>query len=165
MEIGLRNFTNDDLEELVKYANNSKIFANMTNQFPHPYTKEAGINFIQMVTSHSPTRVFAIEADGSFCGAAGVHPQEDIMRKNAELGYWVAEPYWGKGIATIVVLKMVDYGFANFDVNRIFARPYGPNIGSQKVLEKAGFSLEARLKKTIYKNDELLDELIYAIRK
>ena len=165
MQISLRKFTNDDLDILVKYANNSKISDNLTDQFPHPYTKESGANFIQMVTSHSPTRVFAIEFDGSFCGAAGVHPQEDIMRKNAELGYWIAEPYWGKGIATAAVLEIVEYGFQKFDVNRIFARPYGPNIGSRKVLEKAGFTLEATLKKTIYKNDELLDELIYAIRK
>jgi RimJ/RimL family protein N-acetyltransferase len=81
-----------------------------------------------------------------------------------ELGYWVAEPFWGKGIMTKAVLQMVDYGFKTFDITRIFARPFGTNIASQTVLEKAGFILEARLDKTLYKNGEFLDELIYAVR-
>ncbi|MBD3638732.1 MAG: GNAT family N-acetyltransferase [Crocinitomicaceae bacterium] len=165
MKLHLRPFTENDLEALVNLANNPKIAANLTDQFPYPYTREHGVRFIEMVTQHEPTRIFALEFEGDFCGAVGLHPQTDIMRKNAELGYWVAEPFWGKGIATHAIRRMIDYGFQNFDIVRIFARPYGPNIASQKVLEKAGFKLEARLSKTIYKNEEFLDELIYAIRK
>ena len=87
------------------------------------------------------------------------------MCKNAELGYWLAEPFWGKGIITYAIQEMVEYGFKTFDITRIFAIPFGTNIASQKALEKAGFILEARLNKTIFKNGEYQDELIYAIRK
>ena len=76
-----------------------------------------------------------------------------------------AEPFWGQGIMTKAVSKIVDYGFKNLDITRIFARPFGTNIGSQKVLEKAGFVLEGKFNATIFKNGEYLDELIYAVRK
>jgi len=82
-----------------------------------------------------------------------------------ELGYFLGEPFWGNGITTEAVRTIVEYGFKNFDITRIYARPYGNNTASQKVLEKAGFTLEARIEKNIYKNGEFLDELIYAVRK
>ena len=82
-----------------------------------------------------------------------------------ELGYWLAEPFWGQGIITRAIGQMVQYGFENFDITRIFARPFGTNIGSQKALKKAGFLLEARFEKTLFKNGQFLDELVYALRK
>ncbi|HRD40466.1 MAG TPA: GNAT family protein, partial [Bacteroidia bacterium] len=91
--------------------------------------------------------------------------QQDIMCKNAELGYWLSEEYWGNGIVPKVVSQLVDYGFRNFDITRIYARPFGNNPSSQRVLEKCGFKLEARIEKSIFKNGEFLDELIYAVRK
>jgi len=118
-----------------------------------------------MVSQHHPTQIFAIVIDGEAIGSIGLHPQCDIMEKNIELGYFLGEPFWGKGIITEAVKKMVAYGFQNFDVVRIYARPFGTNVASQKVLEKAGFSLEAKIEGNIYKNNEYLDELIYAIRK
>ena len=81
------------------------------------------------------------------------------------MGYWLAEPFWGKGIITGAVRQMLEYGFKTFDINRIFARPFGTNIASQKVLEKTGFVLEARFEKTFFKNGEYLDECVYAIRR
>ncbi len=165
MDFKLRPFTSEDVDSLMEYANNSKIAANLTDQFPHPYTRETGENFIKMAAEHSPPTIFAIDINGKASGGIGLHPQTDIHVKNAELGYWLAEPFWGQGIMTKAVTKMIDYGFKNLDINRIFARPFGPNIGSQKVLEKAGFVLEGRFEKTIYKNGEYLDELIYAVRK
>jgi RimJ/RimL family protein N-acetyltransferase len=118
-----------------------------------------------MASACNPARIFAIVVNGEAAGGIGLHPQPDIYRKNMELGYWLAEPYWGKGIATRAVVQMTAYGFDTFDIERIFARPYGHNTASQKVLEKAGFKLEAKLEKTIIKNGEMLDELIYAVRK
>lgn len=165
MQFKLRPFNISDIDSLVKYANNSKIAANLTNQFPHPYTKENGEAFIKMATQNIPIPIFAIDINGNASGGIGIHLQNDIHIKNAELGYWLAEPFWGKGIMTKAVTQMVDYGFKTFDITRIFARPYGTNIGSQKVLEKAGFILEGRFKNTIFKNGKYLDELIYAIRK
>jgi len=161
----LRPWTLDDLPNLVQYANNFEIAKNLMDRFPHPYTEEAGRKFISMAMQDNPTCIFAIDVNGEAVGAIGLHPQMDVYRKNAEMGYWLAQPYWGQGIMPQAVKQMVDYGFRSFDITRIFARPYGPNIGSQRVLEKAGFRLEARLEKTMFKNGEFLDELIYAVRK
>ncbi len=165
MDFTLRPWTFEDLDSLVKYANNYEIAKNLMDQFPHPYTVEAGKTFLSIVTKAQPPNILAIEVNGEAAGGIGIHPQADIQRKNAELGYWLAEPYWGKGIITKAILQMVDYGFQNWDINRIFARPFGSNLASQRVLEKAGFLLEARFEKTLFKNGLCLDELIYAIRR
>lgn len=137
----------------------------MTNQFPHPYTTSRGEHFIQTVSAQSPLHVFAIDVDGLAVGAIGIHPQHDIQCKNAELGYWLAQPFWNKGIISCAIPQMVAYGFKTWDIDRIFARPFGTNKASQKVLEKTGFKLEARLVNTLFKNGEFVDELIYAIRR
>ena len=155
----------DDLESLVQHANNFEVAKNLTDAFPHPYTEADGKAFITMATKADPIHIFAIEVEGKAVGGIGIHPQSDIMKKNAELGYWLGEPYWGKGIITRAIRQMVDFAFKTYDITRVYARPYGTNIGSQKVLEKNGFKLEARIEKNIFKNGEFLDELIYAIRK
>lgn len=165
MHFILRPFTINDLNSLVKYANNPKIANNLTDKFPYPYTKENGKKFIEFATKNTPTNIFAIDINGEACGGIGIHPQEDVHRKNAELGYWLGEPFWGNGIITKAIEQIADYGFKNFDITRIFARPYGTNFASQRVLEKAGFILEARFENTLFKNGEFKDELIYAIRR
>ena len=165
MDFTLRAWTTADLDSLVKFANNKNIAKFMMDQFPHPYTVEKGKAFIEFASQTSPLRLFAIDVSGQAVGGIGIHPLADIERKNAELGYWLGEPFWGKGIITKAVTEMIDYGFKNFDISRIFARPFGTNLASQKVLEKAGFTLEARLPKTFFKNDEYIDELIYSVRR
>lgn len=161
----LRKWHIADLENLVRYANNLNIATNLTNVFPHPYTDEHGKAFIAMAGSHDPIRIFAITQNDETIGGIGLHPQTDIYERNAELGYWLAEPFWGKGIMTHAIGEMVAYGFNHFDIDRIFARPFGSNIGSQRALEKAGFTLEAHLSKTLFKNGRYEDELIYAVRR
>lgn len=161
----LRPWTINDLESLVSFANNANIARFMTNTFPNPYCPENGKAFIEFATGALPQRIFAIEIDGKAAGGIGLHPQQDIQVKNMELGYWLAEPYWGKGIITKAITEMVEYGFKTFDITRIFARPFGTNIASQKALEKAGFVLEGRFEKILFKNGEYLDELIYAVRR
>ena len=165
MNFTLRPWKLSDLDSLVKYANNPKIAANLTNAFPHPYYRENGEAFIIMVMKYNPVQVFAIDIDGEACGGIGLHPQADVHEKNMELGYWLAEPFWGQGIVTSAVNQIVKYGFKTFDTYRIFARPFGTNIASQKLLEKAGFALECRFEKTIFKNGEYQDELFYAMRR
>jgi len=165
MQFRLRPFTIEDLDSLVKYANNYNIAKNLMDVFPYPYSTENGKAFIEMATKNSPPNILAVEVNGEAAGAIGLHPQTDIYKKNAELGYWLAELYWGKGIITEAIIQMVDYGFKNWDITRIYARPFGHNIASQKALKKAGLVLEARLEKTIFKNGEYYDELIYAIRR
>lgn len=161
----LRPWTMDDLDSLLLYGDNPKIARFMSDGFPHPYTLEKGIAFIENATKDSPLRIFAIDQGGVAVGGIGIHPQADIHRRNAELGYWLGEPFWGKGIITEAIIGIVDYAFKNFDIYRIFARPFSSNPASQKALIKSGFSLEAKFEKTIIKNDILLDEMIFAIRK
>jgi len=165
MDFTLRPWSYKDLDSLVQYANNYQIAKNMADQFPYPYTPEMGKTFIAFATQQQPYNILAIEINNEAVGGIGIHPQTDIQRKNAELGYWLAEPFWGKGIITNAVRQMVDYGFKNWDITRIFARPFGTNIASQRVLEKAGFVLEARFEKALFKNGVFIDELIYAIRR
>jgi [ribosomal protein S5]-alanine N-acetyltransferase len=165
MNFTLRPWTINDLDSLVKHANNKEIAKYMMDQFPHPYTLEKGKAFIEFATKDSPVHMFAIDVDGQAIGGIGIHPQSDIQSKNAELGYWLAEQYWGKGIVTKAVQQMITFGFENYNIDRIFARPFGTNKASQKVLEKAGFILEAKFENTFFKNGEYLDELIYAVRR
>ena len=164
MNVKLRPWRETDLDALVRYAGNPKISANLTDAFPHPYSREDGQRFIAMATSHNPVRIFAIEADGGFVGGIGVHPQQDVYRANAELGYWVAEPFWGRGIATSAIRQIIPVAFSLEGIRRLYARPFGSNVASQRVLEKCGFVLEARLRETFLKRGEFLDELIYAVR-
>lgn len=165
-EFRLRPWKKEDLSSLVKYADNRSIAQNMTDMFPHPYSEADGLAFIEFAARSAPAHIFAVEVDGEAAGGIGIHPQHDIHRKNAELGYWLGEPFWGMGIISRSIQQAVDFAFRNYDeIDRIFARPFGSNTASQKVLEKNGFALEARFEKTLIKNGELQDELIYALRR
>lgn len=161
MDYILRPWRSSDLDSLVKYADNYNVAKWLTNQFPHPYTYESGKGYIEMVGKDNPTRVFAIEIEGEAAGSIGIFPQTDIHEKSAEIGYWLSEKYWRNGIMSSAVRDIVKYGFDTFDIVRVYAKPFSTNVRSQKVLEKAGFTQEARLKKALYKNGELMDELIY----
>lgn len=165
MEFKLRPFALSDLPTLVKHANNFNISKNLTDKFPHPYFEENGRAFIEMTMAMQPISVFAITVENEVAGGIGLHPQSDIQRLNAELGYWVAEPFWGNKIAPRAIAQIVDWGFKNLEIDRIFARPFGSNLASQRVLEKSGFQLEARFEKTLIKNGVLEDELVYAVRR
>lgn len=161
----LRNLEVEDAEVFAQNANNPLIACNLTDAFPHPYGLEDAQRFIAMARSHDPTRIFTIDINGQACGGMGIHPQSDIMRKNAELGYWLAEPWWGKGIVSSLIPEMISYAFDTFDIDRIYARPFGSNLASQKVLTKAGFVLEAHILGNIAKWDRVEDELIYGFRR
>jgi RimJ/RimL family protein N-acetyltransferase len=161
----LRPWRPDDLQDLVLHANDRVIADNLTNTFPHPYSEEDGLAFLNRFRNDTPVRVFAIVVEGHAVGSIGVFPQDDIFHRNAELGYWLAAPYRGRGIVPAAIRQMVDYAFLRWPLTRIFARPFGSNKASQRALEKAGFTLEARLPGTIEKNGRIEDELIYAVRR
>lgn len=122
-------------------------------------------SFLNFATSSKSILYFAIEINGKAIGGIGVSKKTDIMRKNAELGYWLSEEYWGQGIMTKAINEIVKLAFETFDIIRIYATPFETNFASHHILEKTGFKLEARFKKIVLKNGELLDELVYAIRK
>lgn len=165
MDFKLRPWKITDIDSLLENANNPEISKFMTDAFPYPFTAEDAKKFIEYAMSQYPVHFFAIEVKDLAVGGIGVHPQTDIMKKNAELGYWLGQNYWGNGIVSKAINEMVVYAFRTFDITRIYARPYSTNLKSQHVLEKNGFVLEARIEKNIFKNGEFLDELIYAVRK
>lgn len=165
MDIALRLWSPGDLAQLVKHGDNRNIAAHMADGFPSPYTPDEGEKFIRRATGDDPTKIFAIVYHQEVIGSIGIFPDTDIHRKNAAIAYWIAEPFWGKGVASEAIRKIVHYGFSTFDIIRIYAKPFGTNRASQRALEKAGFKLEATLEKTIFKNGTLLDEMIYSIRR
>ena len=164
-EFRLRAWNKNDLKNLVEYANNWNVAKNLTDKFPFPYSEINGMTFIDFATKDIPIHIFAIDIDEQAVGGIGIHPQEDIHRKNAELGYWLAEPFWGQGIISRAINQMIKFAFETYEIDRIFARPFGTNIPSQRALEKNDFILEGKFEKVLIKDGELLDELIYAIRR
>ena len=161
----MRPFTLVDLPSLVKHANDPTVAANLTDAFPHPFTEESGRMFLNDAMKDVPLRR-CIAIDGACCGAIGLHTKADLWRSNMELGYWLAKEHRGKGIITEAIERMVRLGFERFpEVTRIYATPFGSNIASQRALEKAGFTLEAKLIGTLVKNGRVEDEWIYAVRR
>ena len=165
MIIKIRKWQLSDVDNLVRFANNKEISDNLADAFPFPYTKEFGLKFITRVSNEVPTKIFAITIGNSAIGSIGIFPDQDIYRKNGAIAYWIAEPYWGKGIATSAIEQIVAYGFDHLELTRIYAKPFGTNMGSQRVLEKVGFQLEATIPEAVFKNGKYLDEKIYGIRK
>ncbi|HMB61671.1 MAG TPA: GNAT family protein [Eudoraea sp.] len=163
--ITLRGFREEDATSLVPLCNNRNIWKNVRDAFPHPYTLKDARAFIKTATSSTPREIFAVTFDDQLVGCIGIHPQDDVYRFTAEVGYWIGEPFWGLGIATRALRLVVSYGFEKLGVMRIFAGCFDFNAASQKVLLKAGFSKEAILKKTVFKNQQFCDEIRYAILK
>lgn len=160
--VTLRTPRMSDKDKLVELGNNKKVHDNLTDDFPHPYTEEDAIKFITDASNEKPCRRFAIEEDGVYVGNIGLHPQRDIYRYNAELGYFVGEPFWNKGIATKAVKIATRYAFEVLDIKRIYAGVFAYNPYSARVLEKCGYEFEGTFKSGLYKNGAFHDELRYA---
>ena len=163
MEFTLRPWKKEDLEFVAKNAGDKEITGNMSDAFPDSVEKWA--KFLEYVVGNNDILYLAIDINGEAVGGIGVKPMDDIYRKNAEMGYWLAKKYWGKGIITQAIKLMVKKAFETFNIDRISATPFETNIASHKVLEKAGFILEARFAKKVVKNGNELDELVYVIKK
>lgn len=161
--VTLRPLVISDADAIASMGNNAKIAGFMRDVFPHPYELENAFAFINNVKDFNPTRVFAIIADGVHVGCCGIFPKEDVYRMNAEIGYWLGEEYWGKGIATEAAKLISTYGFETLGMKRIYASVFSPNKASAKVLEKAGFTYEGTHRQSVYKNGEYLDELFYGL--
>jgi [ribosomal protein S5]-alanine N-acetyltransferase len=159
----IRDWHKGDEASLVRHANNHKIWQNVRDAFPSPYTTADAEDWIDKAGSDDPITSFAIEVDGAAVGGIGVVLQGDIFRRSAEIGYWLGEEYWGRGIVTEAVKVFTEWAFANFDLCRIYAGVFEWNPASARVLEKAGFEFEGRMKKAVTKEGRTGDELIYAI--
>lgn len=167
MDIAIRKWKIDDAEQLKNALNNEKILNNLRDGIPYPYTIEDAKEFITQ-TLNAPVNSqysWAITADNKVIGSIGIFRKDNIHCYTAEMGYYIAEEYWGKGIMTKAVKEACDYIFEKTDIIRIFAEPFAHNIASCKVLEKAGFKLEGILRNNAIKNNKILDMKMYSIIK
>ena len=137
----------------------------MTDAFPHPYGEKEAMGFLEMIKRNTSAAIFAIDMDGEAIGSIGLHPQSDIYRLNAELGYWLAEPYWGKGLMLEAIQLIIQWAWENLDITRVYAVPFVDNVNSARVLEKANFKKEAVIQECLIKDGKIQDQLIYAIRR
>ncbi|MBV8454672.1 MAG: GNAT family N-acetyltransferase [Deltaproteobacteria bacterium] len=162
-QIILRAWRNSDVSSLVRYANNRKIWINLRDIFPHPYTQAEAEKWIAICESNQgPTANFAIELQSEAIGGIGCRLLDDVNCKTAEIGYWLGEPFWGRGIATAALRQTTEYTFQTFSLERLQASVFEWNPASARVLEKAGYVLEGRLRRSIFKDGRLADSLLYA---
>jgi RimJ/RimL family protein N-acetyltransferase len=159
----LRPWRGSDVPSLVKYANNPNIARQLRDRFPHPYTAADARQFIQSIAQARPTTSFAIAVDGEAVGGAGFAPGADVERYSAEVGYWLAEPFWGQGITVEAVRLVSDYAFTTCNMLRLFALPFADNAQSIRVLEKAGYTREATLRASSVKHGVARDQALYAL--
>jgi [ribosomal protein S5]-alanine N-acetyltransferase len=161
-ELQVRSWRKSDLDALLRHANNSKIAANLRDQFPHPYTRRDAIEYLDFVRDQKPERSFALHFDGEAIGGLGFQIGVDIARMSAEMGYWLGEPYWGRGLATRAAAAASEWAFVEYKLTRVFALVFSHNAPSIRVLEKAGFQQEGILRRSAIKNGTVLDQLIFA---
>jgi RimJ/RimL family protein N-acetyltransferase len=162
-EIKIRRLELSDQLQLTKLADNSDISNNLRDSFPNPYKEKDAQSFIYMTLQQNPVTSFGVEYNENLCGVISLILQTDIYRKSAEIGYWIGEPYWGKGIATQAVSQIVKYGFETLNLIRIYAGIIEYNTASMRVLEKSGFKKEGISLKAISKKDKIWDEHRYYI--
>jgi RimJ/RimL family protein N-acetyltransferase len=158
----IRSYSPDDVPAVARHADNPRVAANLRDRFPHPYTEDHAREWIGHCLEQRPERNFAIATAREVIGGIGLELQQDVHRRSAEIGFWLAEPYWGQGIMTRVLRAMTDYALVQFDLIRLFAMVFEFNPASARVLEKAGFAFEGRLRMSVIKNGRVLDQLLYA---
>ncbi len=164
-EFQLRTWSLEDAQALAQAADNPNIARYLRNVFPNPYTLEDADWFIRdcIASAQKKQISYAIVADKTAAGSICAAVKEDVYEKSAELGYWLAEPYWGRGIMTSAVRQICKEAFQAFDIVRIFAEPFADNAGSRKVLEKAGFTCEGTMRNAVYKNGEIHSCCMYSL--
>ncbi|MDD4650700.1 MAG: GNAT family N-acetyltransferase [Methanothrix sp.] len=165
IEIGnyvIRNWRKEDAASIVQYASNRKIWINLRDSFPHPYTMADAKAFLFRAMQMQIGSYFAVASDNEAIGSIGLVAGSDVHRFTAEMGYWLAEPFWGNGIMTAAVRALSEYAFRELGFHRIFAEPYTANAASARVLEKAGFALEGIMRASVFKDARILDQYLYA---
>lgn len=165
MECRIRKWELSDAKDLAAALSNKKVQDNLRDGLPYPYTEQDGKDFISAMLSadENETFAFAITVDNTVIGSIGIFRQENIHRQTAELGYYIAEEYWGKGIMTEAVRQICEYVFSESDIIRIYAEPFAYNIASCRVLEKAGFRYEGTLRSNAVKNGKVMDMKMYSL--
>jgi ribosomal-protein-alanine N-acetyltransferase len=159
----IRSWRAGDEPSLARHASNRKIWLNVRDRFPHPYTLADAEVWVARAVAADPETQFAVEVDGEAAGGVGLFLQEDVSRFTAEIGYWLGEAYWGRGLMSGVVRRFTDYAFATFDLNRIYGNVFDWNAASARVLEKAGYEFEGRHRRAAVKDGRVVDNLLYAV--
>lgn len=152
-----------DRAAIVRHANNRKVWINLRDRFPYPYTHADARNWLESLVGFHPETNFAIAVDDQAVGGIGFTVQHDVGYRSAEIGYWLGEEFWGRGIATEALIAVTEHAFANYDVCRLYAHVFDWNAASARVLEKAGYAFEGRLKKSVTKDGQTIDQLMYAM--
>lgn len=167
MTYKIRKWKLSDAKDLSIALSNRKIQDNLRDGLPYPYTEQDGADYISDMLSadENETFAFAITIDGKAVGSIGVFRQGNIHRQTAELGYYISEEYWGRGIMTEAVKQICQYVFSESDIIRIYAEPFAYNAASCKVLEKAGFQYEGTLRRNAVKNGKVIDMKMYSLLK
>ncbi|HXI27221.1 MAG TPA: GNAT family N-acetyltransferase [Vicinamibacterales bacterium] len=158
----VRSWRPADADSLAAHANNRRIWINLRDAFPHPYTIHDAREFIRAIRSRSPETTFAITVGDEAVGSIGFVLHRDVERVSAEIGYWLAEPFWGRGITAEALAAVTTLAIQQHGLTRIYAVPFAWNAASCRVLEKAGYVLEARLRNSAVKDGKLTDQLQYA---
>jgi len=162
-DIRLRPWRDGDQTDLVRHANNRKVWLGLRDQFPHPYTLTDADAFLARLRAQDPVTIFAITVEDRPVGGIGLVLSSDVDRISAEIGYWLGEEYWGRGIATAAVRILTRQAFQTFALNRIFAIPYADNAGSIRVLVKARYRHEGTLLASAIKDGRIRDQELFAI--
>ena len=164
--IVLRPWSIKDADKLASIADNKNIADNLRDGFPFPYSLNDAIEWLNLILpGNFPPRFFAIEIDKSVVGSIGLVSKTDIYRKNFEIGYFLAQDHWGKGIMTRAIKAATSYAFREFDIVRVYAEPFTDNGGSRRALEKAGYILEGTFRRNVIKNGIIKDSCIYSVLK
>ncbi len=157
----VRDWQDEDRASLMRFANNRKVWRNLRDRFPHPYGESEADWWLAFAREHPVQAGWAIEADGMAVGGIGLMPGEDVHAKSAHIGYWLGEPYWGRGIMTDAVKAVAGHALAELGFARLEAPVYEWNPASMRVLEKCGFEREAVLRKSVFKDGQLIDCMLY----
>jgi RimJ/RimL family protein N-acetyltransferase len=158
----VRSWKKEDADSVARYANNRKIWINLRDAIPHPYSLADARQFIQMAMSRDPETYLCIAKGDEAIGSIGFGILSDVARFSAEIGYWLGEKYWGRGIMTEVLKAITEYAISAHGLHRIFALPYEWNQASMRVLEKAGYQCEGRMRRSAFKDGKLIDQFLYA---
>lgn len=162
-EWSIRSWRVGDAAALTRHGNNRNIWLNLRDSFPFPYSEADAKAWLGAAALQEPETSFAIATPDEAIGGISIQMQYDVYRKSAEIGYWLAEPFWGKGIATRAVRAMTRYSFDRFDLLRLYASVFAWNTASARVLEKAGYRLEGRMRDAVVKDGRVTDLLLYGI--
>lgn len=160
----LRPWREEDVPSLARHADSYEVWRHLRDRFPRPYTQADAEWWVAFARGQEPQTNFAVEADGEAVGGIGLELKgDDVERCSAEIGYWLGEAAWGKGIATAAVRALTAYGFEAFGLTRIYAVPFANNPGSARVLEKAGYAREGVMRRSAIKEGVVLDQVLYAV--